>query len=141
MYEGWKMWRKKFPKAFANATIVDEDMGYPIYRRCSPQDGGRTANLHGNPIDNRWVVPYNPYCSLRYECHINVEICASAMATKYLYKYVTKGPDRTMAGTTVDGVRDEISEYEDMRSVGSGEAAWKIFAFPVAENKPPVQKL
>ena len=46
-----------------------------------------------------------------------------------------------MAGTTVDGVRDKISEYEDMRSVGSGEAAWKIFAFPVAENKPPVQKL
>ena len=63
------------------------------------------------------------------------------MATKYLYKYVTKGPDRAMATTTVDGVRDEISEYEDMRSVGSGEAARKIFAFPIAENKPAVQKL
>ena len=88
--------KHKFPKAFANATIVDEDMGYPIYRRRSPEDGGRTANLRGNPIDNRWVVPYNPYCSLCYECHINVEICASAIATKYLYKYVTKGPDRTV---------------------------------------------
>ena len=23
--------KQKFPKAFANATIVDDDMGYPIY--------------------------------------------------------------------------------------------------------------
>ena len=124
--------KQKFPKAFSNVTIVDDDMGYPIYRRRTPQDGGRTVILHGNLIDNRWVVPYNAYCSLCYECHINVEICVSAMVTKYLYKYVTKGPDKAMVATTVDGVRDKISEYEDLRSVGSGEAAWKLFAFPIA---------
>ena len=35
-------------------------------------------------------------------------------------------------------IRDEIKDYEDLRSVGSSEACWKLFAFPIAENKPPV---
>ena len=36
-------------------------------------------------------------------------------------------------------VRNEISDYEDMRSVGSSEASWKLFAFPIAKNWPAVQ--
>ena len=55
---------------------------------------------------------------LRYNCHINVESCLSPMAAKYLYKYVTKGHDRSMVRTEADGdVRDEIQEYEDLRLV------------------------
>ena len=38
-------------------------------------------------------------------------------------------------------MRDEIMEYQNCRSVGSSEASWKLFAFPIAENKPPVQIL
>lgn len=45
-------------------------------------------------IDNRWVVPYNKWLSQKYNCHINVEVCASIEAVKYIYKYVYKGPDR-----------------------------------------------
>jgi hypothetical protein len=40
------------------------------------------------------VVPYNPYLSLFFNCHINVEVCTSVAAVKYLYKYVYKGHDR-----------------------------------------------
>jgi hypothetical protein len=40
----------------------------------------------GFVFDNRWVVPYNPYLTMRYQCHINVEVCNSIMAVKYLYK-------------------------------------------------------
>ena len=59
---------------------------------------------------------------------------------------MTKGPDRAMVATDVPGndaapVRNEIKDYEDMRSIGSSEACWKLFAFPIAENKPPVQVL
>ena len=131
---------KKFPKSFSRATIVDEDISHPIYCRRSPEDGGQSAEKNGKTIDNRWVVPYNPFLSQQYSCHINVEICASPMASKYLYKYVTKGPDRAMVSTEVgQPTQDEITEYEDMRSVGSSEVSWKLFAFPIAENKPPVQ--
>ncbi len=48
-------------------------------------------------FDNPWVVPYNPYLTMRYQCHINVEVCSSVMDVKYIYKYVYKGHDRALA--------------------------------------------
>jgi hypothetical protein len=51
----------------------------------------------GFVFDNRWVVPYNPYLTMRYQCHINVEVYSSITAVKYLYKYVYKGHDRALA--------------------------------------------
>ena len=137
---------KKFPKEYQKDTVIDEDKSYPIYRRRSPEDGGQSAKKGGMNIDNRWVVPYNPYLSLRYNCHINVEIVISPKATKYVYKYVTKGPDRAMVLAEVgeenqQDACDEIRDYEDMRSVGSSEAVWHLFGFPIAQNKPPVQAL
>jgi hypothetical protein len=50
----------------------------------------------GFVFDNRWVVPYNPYLTMRYQCHINVEVCNSITVVKYLYKYVYKGHDRAL---------------------------------------------
>ena len=127
---------KKFPKPFQRSTTVNEDVSHPMYRRRSPQDGGLTAQKGRTTIDNSWVVPYNPYLSKRFNCHINIEMCGSPVSAKYMFKYVTKGPDRAMVSTDV---RNEISDYEDMRSVGSSEASWKLFAFPIAKNWPAVQ--
>jgi hypothetical protein len=50
----------------------------------------------GFVFDNRWVVPYNPYLSMWYKCHINVEVYSSITVVKYLYKYVYKGHDRAL---------------------------------------------
>ena len=75
-------------------------------------------------IDNRWVVPYNPFLSLRNNCHINVEKCTSARAAKYLYEYVTKVrdwpwlPHRWRAR---NATRSASTSYEDLRSVGSSK--------------------
>ena len=48
------------------------------------------------PLDNRYVVPHNIALCIKYNAHINVEVCASIKAVKYVYKYVYKGHDRVM---------------------------------------------
>ena len=40
-----------------------------------------------------------------------------------------------------EGARDEISDYHDLRSVGSSEAAWHLLGFPITDRYPPVQAL
>jgi hypothetical protein len=67
---------KNFPKDFQKQTVVDTDNNYPIYRRRSPEDGGQqvVCEKTGRIIDNRWVVPYIPFLSLRTNCHINGEL-------------------------------------------------------------------
>ena len=136
---------KKYPKDFQKQTIVDMNNNYPTYRRRAPEDGGRQVICPktNQIIDNRWVIPYNPFLSLRYNCHINVELCTSPKAAKYLYKYIKKGSDRAMVATEVEGHqnRDEIADYVDLRSVGSSEAAWHLLAFPISKRYPPVMAL
>jgi hypothetical protein len=59
--------------------------GYPRYRR---RDNGITASVGKYDVDNQWVVPYNPYLLMKYNAHINVEVCATVKSIKYLFKYV-----------------------------------------------------
>ncbi len=81
---------KGFPKSFSLETTWNKKSSYPQYRRRSPADGGREAVVGNFSIDNRWVVPYNPYFTLKYQAHINVEACVSPYAAKYLYLYISK---------------------------------------------------
>ncbi|MCP3663271.1 MAG: hypothetical protein GY696_12385 [Gammaproteobacteria bacterium] len=92
---------------------------------------------NGDVIDNRWVVPYSPYLLLAYNAHINVEVCVSPTAAKYLFKYIHKGPDRSM----VDVDYDEVKNFQNMRSIGASEACWKILGFPVTDRYPAVKEL
>ena len=139
---------KNFPKSFCAKTVLDPDNTYPEYQRLAPEKGGRSLVIAKSKrefiLDNRWIVPYSPYFSLRYNCHINVEVCLSPMAAKYLYKYVFKGEDRAMVRTEIVGepiAKDEIDDYRDLRSVGSSEAAWHIFNFNIAKKHPAVYAL
>lgn len=90
---------KRFPKQFSERTLIHED-GYPEYRR---RDDGQTFTVRkpgapGQEVvrDNCWVVPYNPYLLRKFRSHINVEICASVQAIKYIYKYCTCIRERTV---------------------------------------------
>ena len=121
------------------------DDSYPKYRRRRPDEGGNTAqkNIRNRTwdIDNRWVVPYNAYLLKRFNCHINVEMCASIKAIKYVIKYVTKGSDQAIIQIVRDGPRDEIAQYLNTRYIGSCEAMWRLFQFKIHESWPPVQAL
>jgi hypothetical protein len=53
--------KKNFPKEFQNATVNCVD-GYPIYKRRENNNYIiKTIGHDTIKIDNRWVVPYNPY--------------------------------------------------------------------------------
>jgi len=82
---------KSYPKSFQPRTSVNDE-GYPLYHR--PQDGP-SYDIRGTMISNQWIVPYNPWLSAKYNCHINVECLASFATLKYVNKYIHKGSDRT----------------------------------------------
>eukprot|EP00973_Karenia_brevis_P064014 8895875-Karenia_brevis.AAC.1 len=60
-------------------------------------------------MDNRDVVPYNPYLSQKFQAHINVEVVSSIKAVKYLYKYTYKGHDRAELEVGIDEITDHIN--------------------------------
>jgi hypothetical protein len=74
--------RRHFPKEFNTVTTLVGD-GYPQYRR----RGLFSVIRNGQTIDDRWVVPYNPYLLEVFDCHINVEVCASKKCFKYVYVF------------------------------------------------------
>ena len=135
---------KNFPKEYQRETTINPETNYAIYKRRKPTNGGRSLTIKRGgqdyEIDNRWIVPYNPYLLLKYDCHINVECCTSNKVAKYLYKYVTKGNTRAMVNATINGNdgNDEIENYIDMRVVGSCEAAWRLMDFHLQYQYPAV---
>ncbi|XP_072060278.1 uncharacterized protein [Arachis hypogaea] len=78
--------KRNYEKKFAAETRRGDD-SYPQYRRRIDTPVPINQNVI---VDNRWVVPYNPWLLLKYDCHINVEICSSIKSIKYLYKYCYK---------------------------------------------------
>ncbi|XP_021961437.1 uncharacterized protein LOC110857104 [Folsomia candida] len=129
---------KEFPKPFQNETLVNCD-GYPKYRR---RNTGQT-DVNGRQIDNSWIVPYNPYMSLKYNCHINVESCASVKSVKYLFKYVYKGHDCANIAISEQDVlnHDEIKTFMDSRYISAPEAAWRLFGNSMHEQSHTIYRL
>src|SRR5436190_24363760 len=136
--------KKHYPKSFQEITQEGPN-GYPIYRR---RNNGHYVEIsNGIQLDNRWVVPYNIKLVEKYNAHINVEICNSLLAIKYLYKYVYKGHDRatvtfSQSETTENNeLLDEIKMYLDARYVSSSESIWRIFHYKMHGRIPNVQRL
>jgi hypothetical protein len=94
---------------------------------------------------------------MRYQCHINVEVCSSITPVKYLYKYVYKGHDRALVvvqpeagalstaggadGNNVPATRDEVQNYLDGRYVNASEVCHQLFAFDLHGMHPNVYRL
>nr|XP_027086482.1 uncharacterized protein LOC113708217 [Coffea arabica] len=132
--------KNHYPKSFTDYTTYTED-GYPHYRR---RMDGRCVRVRDHLLDNRWVVPYNPYLLALFDCHLNVEICSTIKLVKYLYKYVYKGHDRVSfyihSDKTFEDV-DEISDFQSGRWVAAAEVFWCIFRFGLNEMTPSVYAL
>jgi hypothetical protein len=81
---------KNYPQPFQDGTTMDEE-GYPVYHR--PNDGWEYA-VRGVKVHNGYIVPHNPYLSVKYQCHINVE-CAVRYVLPHMI--LTSFPD-TISG-------------------------------------------
>ena len=136
---------KDYPKFLRESTEVGCD-SYHNYRRRAVEDGGNTGRVNirrggtyiQHVVDNRWVVPYNPFLLKQFNSHINVEICSSIKSIKYVLKYVTKGSDQSVFQLQREEQADEIAVFQNARYVSSTEAAWRILEHPIHEHFPPV---
>ena len=93
--------------------------------------------MNGGRQDSTWVVPHNAFLLTKYECHLNVEVCTSIRAVKYLYKYTYKGPDRAC----IEIGWDEVKDFQDARYVGAPEAAWRLLGYPLHGKSHVVERL
>lgn len=140
---------KGFPKPYCAETFIDKK-GFVHYRRRDTQIKAMKQNLQ---LDNTYVVLYNQVLCMRFYAHINVEYCESTMLIKYLFKYISKGTDRTIAHVTrtIGGGEsastntriqvDEIKNFQDARFIGPHEACWRILGFDIHSRQPADQIL
>ncbi|OMO62337.1 hypothetical protein COLO4_33117 [Corchorus olitorius] len=131
--------QKRFPKAYQEFSTTDGN-GFPLYRRRETQASVVINNI---PLDNMYVVPHDLDFVVKYQAHINVELCSQSRAIKYLFKYINKGPYQASAilETTNHNPRDEIKQFLDCRYLTPHEACWRIFEFEIHHREPAVQRL
>lgn len=117
--------------------------GFPLYRR---PDNGRFVMKNNVRLDNRHVVPYNMAILKKWQAHINVEWCNKTYVIKYLYKYVTKGPDRSK--TLFENIRrdgdeevDEIKEYRECCYIVDYDSFWRVYGYDIHGETPSVERL
>ena len=128
---------KEFPKPYKETTANNVN-GYPQYRR---RENGRTVNVRGVDLDNRWIVPYNSYLSSKYNAHINLEACMTVHAVKYLYKYLYKGHDCATVEINERLDHDEVKTFVDARYVSAPEASWRLFSFKLHDKSHVIFRL
>ncbi|KAM0834023.1 hypothetical protein ACQ4PT_063881 [Festuca glaucescens] len=93
---------------------------------------------------------HNPKCPcMKDGAHLNVEWCNKTHVIKYLYKYVTKGPDfsKTLferiknTGDPEDDDIDEIEEYRTCRYICANDSFWRCYGFDIHSKHPSVERL
>ena len=131
---------KHYPREFLRETITSLN-GYPLYRRRSPEDGGIETTIGRFHVDNRWVVPYSPFLSRTFDCHVNVEYCRSICALKYLMAYLNKGKDKAVVSLANQHRNDEITRYQIARYISTNEGVWRMLQFPIHDHFPAVEQL
>jgi hypothetical protein len=122
--------KRHFPKPMARHTCILGNT-YPQYRR----RGRFTCEVKGRVVSDDWVVPYNPFLTLKYRAHINVEIASSIKSFKYVYKYVLKSPDSAVIAI------NEIQAHLSGRMLSAAEAVWRLLNLPLHKEYPSVMRL
>jgi hypothetical protein len=88
-----------------------------------------------------------------YQAHINIEWCNKTVFVKYLFKYVTKGPDCSKAylqkirnGEEAPydeetEARNEVKEYLDSRYLCDKDSCWRVLGYEIHRHYPAVERM
>ncbi|KAG6645201.1 hypothetical protein CIPAW_08G106200 [Carya illinoinensis] len=147
----WKLYAPESFDQIVSAELPDKNKNLHLYTAVTKHMMHGPNTTIGNdcfPIyrraDDKKVVPYNPYLLAMFDCHINVEICSTIKAVKYLYKYVYKGHDRVAFNLVSEQTNqqiDEIQQFQSARWIAPPEAMWRIYGFIINEVHPAVYNL
>ncbi|XP_060190424.1 uncharacterized protein LOC132619584 [Lycium barbarum] len=109
---------KYFPKKFNDRTNFDSD-GFPIYRR---RNTAVEVKKNGAYLDNRYVVPYNRNLIVKFDAHINVELCKLLKGQNTIVFKEDKRAESVLSRPDID--RTKFTEwfeankvYEDAREL------------------------
>jgi len=93
--------------------------------------------------EHRYIGSSIPFLSRLLDCHVNVDICFTVNVFMYLYKYLFKGPDRTLFNIISDELEccDEIADYIYAQYLSASEAAWRILEYNISRKLPSVKVL
>ena len=130
---------KRFLKPFYPITVVHNNR-YPQYQRRDNLRSWPVYILGGNSttinLNNRYIVLYNLYLSIKYRAYINIKVYASIKAIKYINKYIYKGDNRITIQLLDDN--NKISKYLYSRYISPIEAVQRLFKFPIYKEYPPI---
>lgn len=79
------------------------------------------------------VVAYNPYLSLKYNTHINVEWIGTQQCLEYIYKYIMKGSELAYVRLKSRGAETGVVDYDEWQGAkacyrGAQEAMDRIYS-------------
>lgn len=135
---------KHYPQPFRTSMHTNTS-GRAEYTRLNNGDKATIKCKNGEnktvdtEIDNRDVVPYNPYLLMKYDSHICIDLVTANAVIAYLYKYAYKKEDGVTARITYG--KDEIEAYRSVRYISSSEAIWHMFGFHTNDRFPSVELL
>ena len=139
-----KYCQKHYPQPF-RSSMHTNNQGRAEYTRLNNGDKATIRCKNGanktvdTEIDNRDVVPYNPYLLMKYDSHICVDLVTAKAVIAYLYKYAYKKADTVTARITYG--KNEIEAYRSVRYISSSEAMWHMFGFRTNDRFPSVNLL
>ena len=128
---------KCFPKEFQEETLYGDD-GYPSYK--SPNDATTCTHSSGHIFQNCDVAPYNPYLSVKYNCRINCEICASSepssTSISTFSKAAIRPPLRSLGKMVVIKHKMKSRSILDAQYIFAIENCWHLVEFNVHSEEP-----
>ena len=129
--------KKHFPKPLQQQTEYSVN-GYPLYRR----RGQHRAELRRHTVNDSWVVPHNPQLLMKFNCHMNVEVCTTVQSVKYIFKYIHKGNDAAHIEIRQNHLNhDEILQHLNARYVGPHQAVFRIMQYKMHDKSHIIIRL